>query len=305
MMKGIRKHRIIVALGLLAALLLGGCGIKDSYVDCPRPFRLYVKAVDADEKDITASGEVKQVVLFVFDANKKIIDAITLSEQQVKSKESILITPSYPPTSKIYFSAWGNVDGSIDFPDKASVKQYSQLYARLKSASGSAVSPSDLFHGLLEVPVEIGGLEEGDDKTIVIRRKTAQVTIAAYGLKGFNLGKEGKYEYRLRRAMDTYDADGNLSGNEVSFAPEATMDSEGHLKAPLFRAFPPKSGEKYVLDILYNGEVIYTATESTDGTSFIPTVGRVLNIVLDFRGELSVKVVITPWNVVYQYVVIS
>lgn len=48
------------------AFLLTGC-IYDDLSECPRPFFLKVKAIDADNKDITSGGAVQSVVLFFFD----------------------------------------------------------------------------------------------------------------------------------------------------------------------------------------------------------------------------------------------
>lgn len=59
------KQSFILAALLLLSGLLSGC-IREDNTDCPRPFRLFVKAVDIDLQDITESGEVKQVFLFVY-----------------------------------------------------------------------------------------------------------------------------------------------------------------------------------------------------------------------------------------------
>ena len=60
-----------------------------------------------------------------------------------------------------------------------------------------------------------------------------------------------------------------------------------------------------MLDILFNGEVIYTATKGSDGKPFIPEAGRLLNIIIDFGAtKPAIIVKVTPWNVVYQYVTI-
>ena len=95
--------------------------------------------------------------------------------------------------------------------------------------------------------------------------------------------------------------DSNLNGGVVSYIPQSSL-SEGNLKTPIFNTFPTENDQALIIEILYNGEVIYSADHGTDGKPFTPKLGQVLNIVLDFRAELDIKVVITPWNVVYQYV---
>lgn len=300
-MSNTNKFRFIVMAALLVTGLLSSC-IKEDNTDCPRPFRLFIKAVDADEKDITESGDVQQAILFVFNENGQIVDAVALTAEQIKSRKPIDIKLEYPGHKALKFVVWANNSG-VDFPQSASVQQLTELFAKLKSQNGTAQSPSDLFHGELDVPVEMGGIEPAGDQTVIIRRKTAQVTIKAIGLKLWNQNKEGTYTFRLKESPDTYNQNGKLTGNKVHYLPAATM-TDGTLSAPLFLTYPTESNQPFTLEILYNGEVIYTAAKGSDGVAFIPQVGRVLNIIIDFRAEVSIKAVVTPWNVVYQYVVI-
>ena len=296
-----------VALLLASGLLFNGC-IKDSYEDCPRPFRLFIKAIDADQNDITASGEVKQAILFVFNEDQKIVDAITLNGPSIAGREPVKIALDHPGHQSLTFVAWGNIDGRVDFPATSSVKELSDLYVKLKIASGAkaaspiASSPGDLFHGAHAVPVEFGGFEPSGDQTVVIARKTSQVIITAYGLKPWNGGKEGAYTYLLRESHGGHDKDGNLTGDMVAYQPSVSMDEEGNLRAPIFHALPTTDGKSYTLEIYYNDTVIYSADKDSEGQPFVPQPGRLLNIIIDFRAQINVKMVVTPWNQVFQYV---
>jgi hypothetical protein len=296
-----KKSFLLAATLLLLTGLLSSC-LKEDFSDCPRPFRLFIKAVDADEKDITDSGDVQQVILFVFNENGEIVDAVLLDAAAVKSRKPVDIKLDYPGHQSLTFVAWGNT-GGVDFPDKASVKQLSDLYAKLKAQSGAVQSASDLFYGNLSVPVEYGSIEPAGDQTVTIRRKTAQVFISAIHLKQWYGNKEGNYSFRLKESLNTYDQNGNLTGTAVNYIP-VTQLQDGTLTAPVFNTYPTGSGQSYTLEILFNGEVIYTANKGSDGKAFVPEVGRLLNIIIDFRGGVSVMVVITPWDVVHQYVVI-
>lgn len=303
------KYGFLLVAALLLTGLLSSC-LKENFDDCPRPFRLFIQAIDADLNDITSTGEVNRVILFVFNENRQIVDAIELNEAQVTSRQPVPIELSYPGHQSLTFVAWGNVDESVEFPAIASVKQLTDLYMKLKLTSAPksqtrgaiAQSPCDLFHGTLNVPIEYGGLEPAGDQTIVIARKTSQVAISAYGLKKWNQNKEGEYTFELRESNDGYDKDGNLTGGMVGYQPTASMDENGHLHTSQFQTLPTSGGEPYTLYILYNGEIIYTADKGSDGKPFIPDIGRLLNIIIDFRGQLSVNVIVTPWNQVFQYV---
>lgn len=299
------KLRFFILAAFLFTGLLGSC-IKEDNSDCPRPFKLFIKAVDADEKDITESGDVQQVILFVFEENGQIVDALTLNAEQIKSKKPLDIEPNYPGHKSLLFVAYGNTEG-VEIPNKADVKKLNDLYVRLKQSgtkaqNKTAQSPSDLFFGNLSVPIEIGGIEPSGDKTIIIRRKTTQITITSLFLKQWNKNKEGSYSFILSESPDSYDKNGNLTGPKVDYKPAATMNTEGTLNAPIFRTFPTEKGKPYTVHILYDNKVIYTADKDDNGKPFIPEAGRMLNIIINFRAKLSIMAIITPWNEVYQYV---
>lgn len=306
-MNNTNKYGFLLIAALLMTGFLSSC-LKENFDDCPRPFRLFIKAIDADQNDITASGEIQRVILFVFNEKEQIVDAFELNANAVRNREPVNILLDYPGHESLKFVAWGNIDQSVEFPEKASVKQLSDLYVKLRATSGNraatalAQSPCDLFYGALDVPVEYGGFEPAGDQTVVISRKTSQVVISAYSLKSWNGGKDGEYTFELHESNNSYDMDGNPTGEMIAYYPEAEMDENGNLFSSVFRTIPTTGGKPYTLYIFYNGEVIYTTNQGGDGTPFIPKPGELLNIIIHFRSEVSVKSIVTPWNQVFQYV---
>lgn len=314
-MNSLHITRLVITGGFLISVLLGGSCIRDQYDDCPRPFRVLVKAIDADQADITESGEVQHVYLFVFDDKQQKVDVIELNADHVKSRKPVEMKLEYPGHESLHFVAWGNVDDNVDITPVNSLQQLNDLYVKLKAApiksTGStradvhpvAHSPGDLFCGLLDVPIQYGGFEFSGDHTIVISRKTSQVYIQANHLKQW-YGKEGEYTFRLHESLNSYDCNGKLVGETDDYLPLAEMDKEGNLIAPIFNTFPTMEGESYTLDILFNGEVIYSVDKDGNGKPFVPEVGRLLNIIIDFKSTIiiNVTVVVTPWDEVYQQV---
>ena len=279
--------------------LLGGC-LKEDFEDCPRPFQVTVKALDADLKDITENGDVKQVILFVFNEQGQVVDTFELTADQIKNRKPVDIKMDFPGHKNLTFVAWGNLDEKVDFSQINTVKQMQDLYVKLKNQNGTAQSPGDLFHGSLNVPVEYGGTEYGTPQVVEITRKTASVIITARNLPP---GEEASaYSFVLRESPDTYDHNGELGGGTVNYKPTAVKDGAGQLVTPIFNVFPTAGGKPFILDVYKNGEPLYSFTKGSDGKEFIPEVGRLLNIIIDFRVDISVKVVITPWGVVYQEV---
>ena len=292
------KFSLILVITMLITGLLSSC-FKEDLSDCPLPFQVTIKALDIDLNDITESGEVKNAILFAFDENQNLVGAFELTEDQVKSRKSIDIVIDYPGFTALTFIAWGNVDGNLDYSQISSVKKLVDLYVRLSVKDGFAQPASDFFRGNLIVPVEYGESGRGQSHVVEIKRMTSGVTITAINLKEWNENKDGNYTYVVRSSMNTYNPDGQLAGEHVNYSPRASFYENGDFSAPIFYTFPT---EHFIVDIYYNGELIYTADKNSNGNPLVPEVGRTLNIIIDFRAEISIKSVITPWNVVYQYV---
>src|SRR5690554_6137535 len=295
------KFSLLLVITLLITGTLTSC-FKDDLSDCPRPFQITIKALDADQNDITESGEVGNAILFVFDQNNELIKGFTINAAQIKGRQPINIELDYPGYESLYFVAWGNVDESLEYSKIETVRNLLDLYVKLKKQGGFALSPGDFFRGNLSVPVEYGGTESGQSHVVEINRMTSGVTITAKHLKEWNSNLEGEYSFVLHESKDMYDQDGHLIGNPVSYAPSCGFATNGDLSTSIFYTFPPDAGQSVHVDILYNGNVIYTCDRDSEGHTFVPVVGRTMNIIIDFRAELSVLCAVTPWNVVYQYV---
>lgn len=171
------KKYIVSVLILLVAGMFGGC-IKEDYSDCPRPFRLTVRAWDADMQDITETGAVQRVVIFVFDETGRRIDRLMMDAAQVAARKPIPLEYDGPTT--VSFVAWANPDDHM-LEETANVQSVKDLFFRLSSTDGIAQSPGDLFSGVLTCPIEYGSIEQGTDQTVDIYRRTAQVHIIIRG----------------------------------------------------------------------------------------------------------------------------
>ena len=305
-MNSTNKYSFILV-AVLLTVMLSSC-LKEDLSVCPRPFQITVKVVDADGNGITESGDVEQVIMFVFDEEEKIFKSFYLSASEVKQRKALQIVMDYPGHSLLKFVAWGNLDENVDYSNISDVKELKDLYVRLRSADSEqtdqrmAYSPSDLFYGTISVPVEYGGTTSGTSHVLEITRKTAGVTITSLNLKQWNGNGEGSYSYSVRESLDTYDMNGNLTGTRSFYSPPATFNKNGNFVAPIFYIFPAAFGKSIVVDILYNGEVIFTADRDSMGKPFNAEVGRTLNILIDFKATLSINVNVTPWNQVFQYV---
>jgi hypothetical protein len=313
-------------LSIAVLLLLPGC-LQDDNSDCPRPFQVTVRAFDADRRDITTSGEVEQVILFVFNQNRQLIDAYELNTAHIVNRHPIDIRFEFGTEPEfLIFDAWANLDNRVDFGNPNSVNQREDMYVKLKRRDAQRAldvyrntreavqAPGDIFGGALEkVEIEYGGNEYGQSHVIDIFRKTAAVHIRTINLKGFNNNREGNYRYEIHGSVDALNHMGDFAGNLVKHVPETNFDTNNHFVTNgIYRKFASEQkssahqGEDILIDIYFENELIYTADKDTGGNPFVPAVGRTLNIVIDLpdaddgTAKVSVRTMVTPWNVVWE-----
>ncbi len=296
------KKYIVSVLILLVAGMFGGC-IKEDYSDCPRPFRLTVRAWDADMQDITETGAVQRVVIFVFDETGRRIDRLMMDAAQVAARKPIPLEYDGPTT--VSFVAWANPDDHM-LEETANVQNVKDLFFRLSSTDGIAQSPGDLFSGVLTCPIEYGSIEQGTDQTVDIYRRTAQVHIIIRGYQEW-LDANGPRQLPdyadilLGETPDTYTGLAELIGNAVQYRPDGQIQNRDFI-SPIFRVYPTLDTTPLHLKLYAYGQELLNISTGSDGVPFIPVIGKMLNIYIDLRGaNLNVLVSVTPWDVVQQY----
>ena len=309
MMNNTNKQSFLLVAAMLLIGLLTGC-LKDDLSKCPSPFQVTIKALDADRNDITESGDVQQVILFVFDQDDHIYQTFTLTGEEVKQRKLSDIGMSFPPSKKFRLIALGNLDDKVDYSEIGNVNDLEDLYIRLKPTGRTRAinthhdveSPGDLFGGELMVDTHYGGVDGRQTHVVEMNRLTVGITITAIDLKEWNGNKEGDYSFIVSETYDMISNHWSLMGETVSYAPQAIFVENGNLFAPIFYAFPTIEGKGFIIEILYNGEVIFTAERDLNGKEFGCEKGCTLNVIIDFRANLHIISEITPWNVVFQYV---
>ena len=306
-----------------ALLLFVGC-LRDNFDDCPRPLRITVRALCADNRDITTQGAVESVILFVFDHNEMFVDAFELCIDHVANRRSVTLNFQYGNVPQfLIFDAWANVCDLVNFTCPTTVNQRSDKLLQLNRADVRAavetrraeretvVPPGDLFFGSLEdVRIKLGPPTVGTSEHVVdVFRKTAEVHIITRGLRESNNNSEGEYRYEVHGGVDALSHAGK-SGNFVKKVPDAHFNNFGQFvtTAAVRKLVPqadcPIEGEDIVVDIFFNNELIHTADRDSDGNPFVAELGRTLNIIIDLspsdNSVLNIRTVVTPWGVVWQ-----
>jgi hypothetical protein len=226
---------------------------------------------------------------------------------------------------RVYFSAPADVNQRDDMFVRLRRDDAIRALARAREQREAALSPGDLFGGVLQrVDIVFGGVEMGTQSHVIdIYRLTASVHITTRNLEAFAQNvleldiSNGTFRYEIHGGVDALDHTREFAGELVRHIPTAHftagrdfVTTEPLRKFVSERRSPAHQDEDIVVDIYFNDELIFTAEADADNNPFIAETGRTLNIliVLPTEGEiddtaaLDVRTIVTPWNVVEQWV---
>lgn len=264
--------------------------IKDDLGDCPAPrtpgFSLLLKAFDADGGSLD-SETIKDITLYIFDANKALLDIrnVLLSET---------VTLDYPGHDNLKLVAWGNgKQGALLMPALKEGDHLETAFVSLiqtRTTLPVAGSPNDLFYGTIDItPAADASVRE-----LPLRRKVSGVTITARHLREYIGSTEGEYHYIVRKTTDKLDFYGRSNGTEVSYRPQAAFNDKGEFVSPAFNIFPTEADIK--IDIYHRDVLKTTVITDSNGNPLRVSEGRLLNVLVDFQGAVSVDVRVTDWG---------
>lgn len=274
---------------LVTAFVVAGC-IKEDLTGCYEPkFTLQVRAFDADGKEV-GSETVKDVTLYIFDENKKFIDFC-----QVTLWESVIL--DYPDHDTLTLVAWGNCKQGHqtmpalqkgDYLETAFVSLI-QTQPRKISLIPEAGSPDDLFHGIVNITTN-----DASGKQLDIRRKTSGVVITTRYLKEYVGTTEGEFSYSLRKSADKLDFYGKPNGMDISYCPDASFNGTDDFVSSIFNILPTDADIK--IDIFHQDVLQTTIVSDNQGHPIRAVEGRLLNVFINFKGNISVSVSVTRWG---------
>ncbi len=275
----------IVPLLLFMAFVSVSC-IKDDLSECRPPvFSLKVKAFDADNKPLGGES-VKEVTLYVFDGEKLFLDS-----HDIRVDETV--TLNYPDHKSLTLVAWGNgKQGHQTMPDLQKGDHLETAFVSLIQTRTSlpvAESPDDLLHGILDINTDAESTAE-----LPIRRRTAAVAITVRHLKEFVGSSEGEFRYVVRKTTDKLGFYGKPNGSSVSYSPPAEFNDKGEFVSSIFNILPAE--EELRIDIYHQGVLKTTVISDNKGNPLRAEVGRLLNVLIDFRGEVSVDITVSEWG---------
>lgn len=293
---------------LLILPFLSAC-IKSDPPNCVR-FSLNIKVLDINGDDITTLGDAGDVQLYIFDENLNYLDKINVSSEDIINKKQLDFL--YRNNSSIlWVVAWGNLNGNQNIlpPIFSNSTQVNNALIQLKKGTnGHAINPDDLFAGTLQVCGQCNS-----NNIITIERKTALMNLTAVGIPNNPVVQD--YYFVIKGAeQDAYNFLIDLTGSAITYKQSASyLSAKNTLKAAQsiittnpFKVYPLSVGNRFVIEIYNGNNLIGVADKDDQGRDIVPVRGETVNILLNFSGAaapLEVKIEVTNWNDLYQWVV--
>lgn len=294
MMIGDIKFRLLpeIAYFMFTLLLLSGC-IAENNDDCFKGVPLQVKL------PVGISPEtMKDMSIYVFDDNDLLLDIVP-----VNSSTPIIL--NYPGIPSLHCIAWGNTqDGTVLVSPLKKGDSCSEGFISLKptaparAAQSIFTSPTDLFYGEIKLdntstPGHINEVE------IPISRLVASMNITIRGLELLSQSNDGDYSVVVHETASRVDFEGHYGGDPASHAFSPRFEAGKDYTIPPFNLLPTLSGEGLTIDIYRNGSLLRSVSTDSENHPLIPVVGKTLNVLLNFRLDVSVQVELTGWGVAY------
>lgn len=282
---------------LLLLLLLGACSVREQVEDCLQ-YALTVKAVDAEGNDLTGSGALTNVDIYLFDEAGFVrrVPAGTSSDYLFAHEKSATLT----------LVAWGNLNAdSLELSDIAVGTPIDQARLSLRSMDNGYNLPiTDLFYSRQVMKSDGSTATRGlveENITLVLERRAAGMSVRTRYLSE-RFGNTGEpCRFIVRGTGNALNFLGETIGEDAGYEPASVTNQQGDGYAAPFRIFPTQEKQRIEIDILRGGEKLTTVVEDFEGNPLIALPGQQLDVDIDLRYvRVKVTVTVVPWGEVRQ-----
>lgn len=288
-----RVYRALLLLSL--ALLLHGC-VREQTDACVE-YELSVRAVTPSGEDVTTSGMITSVDLYLFDEDGfvRVIPKSSSSDFLFGAEKDKALT----------LVAWGNLkEDSLKLPSlEVGTSLQDAKIELLQAATGYDLTVTDLFYCYRELSAETTtrGIQS-DTVNLVMERISAALEVRVSHAREYFGGTEGELSIVVRGAGSVLNFLGESSGEEAGYAPSMTAtEGEDEWVAPLFRIFPTGDEQTISVELYRDNEKISTITTDDEGNSLKALPGKETYITVDFRyAQMSVGVSVLAWGSIWQ-----
>lgn len=302
-------NRFFVVFAVIVLMLQAACspdGFSDNLIGLGNdeaqslavaPFSIVLKALDAEGADVTSQGEVKNVTLFVFDAQNDFVEQVSVGESALLQRQSIDI--ACPGTDALTVIAWGGLSAeNVEISSLSQADIISALQIELKRNNGIAHVPGDLFYGLGKVERVT---TKGECQELTLQRKVSSVSLITKGLVKYFGTTDGVYKYKVRHTKSAFDYKGDLTGDGVEYVFSASFDKNGRLVTDTQPVLPSSD---LVIELFRNDSLLYSAEKNQAGDPFFAVAGKQMNYLFNYDGSCTSSVVVTSWGSLVKYVTV-
>lgn len=273
---------------LLTCLLLSSC-IREQTDACVQ-YELTVRAVTPSGEDVTSSGVVTSMDLYLFDENGfvRMLPKGSSSDFRFGAEKNENFT----------LVAWGNLKGdSLKLPSLAVGTSLEEARIELlQLATGYNMPVTDLFYSRHTLGSTTRAMQNDTVKLVMERLSAALAVKISHAREYF--GSEGTLRIVVRGTGTALSFLAEPLGEEAGYAPVMNpVSDKDEWVAPLFRVFPTNEDQYIYIDLYRNDEKLFTITTDDEGTQLKASPGKETYISIDFRyARMFVNVSVLPWG---------
>ncbi len=275
---------------LPACLLLYGC-ISEQTDACVQ-YELTIRAVTPSGEDVTSSGVITSMDLYLFDENGFV--------RMVPKGSSSDFLFGIQKNKTLTLVAWGNLKSdSLKLPSPAVGTSLEEAKVELlQLATGYNLPVTDLFYArrVLTGETATRGMQSDTIKLVMERLSAALAVKISHAREYF--GSDEPLHLVVRGIGTALSFLGEPLGQEAGYAPAMTaVSGKDEWVAPLFRVFPTQDDGRIFVDLYRKGEKLFTITTDDEGNLLRATPGKETYISVDFRyARMLVSVSVLPWG---------
>lgn len=254
-------------------------------------YNLSVSAVDPQGNDVTASGVISTIDLFLFDESGFV--------RVLPRGSSTGFLFNVSKNSKYTLVAWANLKGdSLKLPQLiVGTPLESARIDLLQSASGYDLPVTDLFYSRMDISATSTKSVQSTLKLVMERLVAGLSVDVTHATEHYGI-TDGNIYIVVRGTSRSINFLGEPSADEASFAPEMKrVGDKDEWLAPLFRVFPAGVDKQIYIDLYHGNTLLLTVTRDDVGNPLRAVSGKETHITIDFRDAwLHVFMNIVPWN---------
>ncbi len=302
----------------LLLCLFSSCYIEEGECGCCETTFLQVKVIDSStNQDITSSGDVDILDLFIFQPDGRYFDHISIHKDSIINQLPIQL--SVPDIENYWISAWGNLKGNETVSKIVTGCLMDSLSIYLKaSPEGYALCPDDLFFGFKQLHRHT--IKNGVNvEEILVLRNNARMSITVRGLP--QESDPADYYFTIQNGSNGYDFRGKPLTTIMEMKQNGIFQPNTHdfVTQGAFDIIHSKKNQCLTVNLHDNklsytkamntpantGTIIASVTKDSNGELLSPEAGKTTNVLIDLtQGVLPVvTLIVTPWNELYNWAV--